>query len=128
MGRWSGHTKITAYQPCKRNVNNKTTSSSTCRQQTVMLMEEGFNDPNPRQIFIQDIITSIRTINKNPENYIIIMRDANENLNDSEGGLSKLLHETKLIDIFPLSEETNAIYPHTYVAQKKLITFFHQAI
>jgi hypothetical protein len=111
MGRWSGHSfqlkqqqtlsVITAYRPCKRNnVNNKTTSSSTYRQQTVMLMEEGFNDPNPRQIFIEDMILLIRSISKNPENYIILMLDANENLNDSEGGLSKLLYETKLIDIF----------------------------
>jgi hypothetical protein len=57
-----------------------------------MLMEEGFNDPNPRQIFIEDMITLISTINKNPENFIILMLDAKENLNDSEGGFSKLLH------------------------------------
>jgi ribonuclease HI len=111
MGRWTGQTfqlkqqkiltVITAYRPCKRsNINSKSTSSSSYRQQTVMLMEEGYNDPDPRQIFIEDMISLIININKNADNYIILMLDANENINDSESGLSKLLRETSLIDIF----------------------------
>jgi hypothetical protein len=50
MGRWSGHkfrfknsktlTLITAYRPCKKNsTNNKSTSTATYRQQTIMLAE-----------------------------------------------------------------------------------------
>jgi hypothetical protein len=75
MGRWTGQTFqlkqqktlsiITAYRPCKRNnVNNKSTSSSTYRQQTVLLMEEGIDDPDPRQMFIDDMITLINNLKR----------------------------------------------------------------
>jgi hypothetical protein len=111
MGRWSGQTfrlkaaktlsVITAYRPCKKNnTNNKSTSMATYRQQTVMLTEEGYSNPDPRKIFIQDITKTITELEQCANNYIVLMLDANENINDSEGGIRSLLRDTTLIDTF----------------------------
>jgi hypothetical protein len=111
MGRWSGHTfrlkanktlsVITAYRPCKKNnTNNKSTSMATHRQQTVMLTEEGYSNPDPRKIFIQDITKTINELEQSTNNYIVLMLDANENINDSEGGIRSLLRDTMLTDTF----------------------------
>jgi hypothetical protein len=111
MGRWTGQkfrlkanrtlTIITAYRSCKKNnTNNKSTSISTYRQQSVMLTEDGYETPDPRKVFIQDIITLIKDHDQSTSNYTILMLDANENMNDSEGGLSSLVQETNLIDVF----------------------------
>jgi hypothetical protein len=110
MGRSTGqrfqlkHNKtitiITAYRPCKQNINiNKPTSSTTYRQQVIMLTEEGIINPDPRKIFMDDIINVINEHSHN-DNYIILMLDANENVNDTESGLDNLLQQTKLLDTF----------------------------
>jgi hypothetical protein len=94
MSRWTvqkfqlKHNKtitiITAYRPCKQNINmNKPTSSTTYRQQVKMLTEEGIINPDPRKIFIDDIINMINE-HSHKDNYIILMLDANENVNDTE--------------------------------------------
>lgn len=67
MGRWCGHKLqmsndqhlfiITAYRVCKgsvASVNSSTTSS--CRQQYMIMRENGILSPNPRQQFITDLI------------------------------------------------------------------------
>jgi hypothetical protein len=111
MGRWTGQkfqlkqhktlTIITAYRPCKPNSTTTiSTSSSTYKQQIIMLTEEGFSHPDPRKIFIDDMIQIINEQDKDNRNYTILMLDANENINDSEGGLSKLIQSTKLVDTF----------------------------
>jgi hypothetical protein len=82
MGRWSGQkfrlkgnrtlTIITAYRSCKKNTtNNKPTSISTYRQQSIMLTEDGISTPDPRKIFIQDIISLIKEHDQSTNNYTI---------------------------------------------------------
>jgi ribonuclease HI len=133
MGRWTGQifqlknnktlTVITAYRPCKQsnNINNKT-SSTTYRQQTIMLTEEGFINPDPRKFFIDDIIIMLQSYQLDDNNYTILMMDANENVNDSEGGLARLIQDTNLIDVFSLigTEECNT---PTYVRGNKKIDY-----
>jgi hypothetical protein len=79
-----------------------------------MLTEEGFSSPDPRKIFIEDLITLIKEIDNPTNNYRILMLDANENINDSEGGLSKLVRETNLRDIFSEIGQEDCNIP-TYV-------------
>jgi hypothetical protein len=111
MGRWTGQkvrlkgnrtlSIITAYRLCKKiNTNNESTSMATFRQQSIMLIEDGFSAPDPRKIFIKDMIDLIKQLNQNTDNYTIMMLDANENIHDSEGGIELLLRENKLIDTF----------------------------
>jgi hypothetical protein len=133
MGRWVGQkfqlknqktlTVITAYRPCKQsnNINNQM-SSTTYRQQMIMLTEAGFINPEPRKIFIEDIITMIKEYHTDDNNYTILMLDANENINDSEGGIVKILEETNLTDVFSQigTEECNI---PTYVRGNKKIDY-----
>jgi hypothetical protein len=65
-----------------------------------VLTEEGFYSPYPRKIFIEDMIILIKALTNSSNDYTILMMDANDNINDSEGSLSNLLRETKLSDIF----------------------------
>jgi hypothetical protein len=46
------------------------------------------------------MIQVIKEHNKDNSNYTILMLDANENMNDSEGGLTKLVQSTRLVDTF----------------------------
>jgi hypothetical protein len=138
MGRWTGQTfqlknnktltVITAYRPCKQsNSNNNKSSSTTYRQQTIMLTEEGFLNPDPRKVFIDDIILMIQRHHNDDNNYTILMLDANENINDSEGGIAKLLQDTNLIDVFSNigTEECNR---PTYVRGTKKIDYIFTSI
>jgi hypothetical protein len=113
MGRWTGQTYqlkhykiltvITAYSSCKQNSTIiKLMSSTTNCQQTIMLTEEGFTNPDPRKIFIDDIINVINEQNNTISNCTILMFDANEHVNDSEGGLAILLQETPLVDAYSI--------------------------
>jgi hypothetical protein len=63
MGRWTGQkfqlrqqktlTIITAYRQCKQNSTiNIPTSSTTYRQQTIMLTEDGITQPDPRKFLM----------------------------------------------------------------------------
>lgn len=67
MGRWAGQSfrlkgdkvlnVITAYRPCIKNAtNNLSTSIASYRQQVIMITEEGIEDPDPRKVFIEDMI------------------------------------------------------------------------
>jgi hypothetical protein len=53
---------------------------TTHRQQLIMLSEEGYTNPDPRKIFIDDMIQVIREYDNDTNNYTILMFDANEKL------------------------------------------------
>jgi hypothetical protein len=65
-----------------------------------MLAEENFSNPEPRTLCIDDMIKVVNDLDKDNSNYTILMKDANENINDSKGGLSKLTQSTNLLDTF----------------------------
>jgi hypothetical protein len=65
-----------------------------------MLKEEGLLSPDTGKISIEDMILLLTAQEQDATNYVIPMIDANENINESEGGIRNLLQESNLIDIF----------------------------
>ena len=111
LGRWSGHmfrlkdqktlTVITAYRPCKQsNTKIKLESRTAFNQQIILLRQDGMENANPRNLFIADMLVLIKDLEKLPDNYIILMIDANEDVNDKERGVSSIIEQTSLVDVF----------------------------
>lgn len=91
----------TAYRPCKQSITNINLESRTAvNQQVILLHEDGMENADPRNVFIVDMLILIKELEKSPDNYIVLMMDANEDINDKERGISKLLEETTLVDSF----------------------------
>jgi hypothetical protein len=100
MGRWTGFqyrlkeeknlTIISAYRVCKQStlaINNSIQTAH--KQQKLMLINTKAECTDPRKVFIRDMIATINKLNQDPNNYTILMLDANEGLYDSEGGVRK---------------------------------------
>jgi hypothetical protein len=109
LRRWTGQTfwlkgdrlitVITGYRPCRYSTTHLLKAYQTVhRQQTTILESEGFKHPDPRKIFITDLIKAIKDEEKNPGNSCIMMMDANEAIEDKEGPLRKIFNETTLVD------------------------------
>ena len=135
MGRWVGQSYrlkgdqslivITAYRSCLKNAtNNKSTSIASYRQQVVMLMEEGIEDPDPRKIFIEDMINLIQELEMNPNHHIVLMLDANESIQDKEGSLRKLINSTTLTDVFSHLSGAECNIPTYYRDSRKIDYIF----
>jgi hypothetical protein len=101
MGRWTGHkyrlngerflTVITAYRPCRYSKSHLLKATQTVHyQQTSLLEEQGFANPDPRKIFIDDLIALVKLQEKDPHNMCIVMMDANKAVEDKEGSLRTL--------------------------------------
>jgi hypothetical protein len=122
MGRWTGFqyrlkedqklSIVTAYRVCKRStsaINN--TIQTAHKQQKSMLIRDKVEYTDPRKMFIRDMIGTTKDLCEDPNNYVILMLHAKESLYDSEGGVRKLLMETKLIGTFSIFLlEQNAKY------------------
>ena len=112
MGRWVGQQfrlkdskkliVVTAYRPCPGGGQEHNISRATYNQQQIMLRNQGFPNPNPRKVLIEDLITLITKYEQDVNNYIVLMMDANESLSDKEGQLSRLLRQTSLVDSFTM--------------------------
>ena len=111
LGRWTGHqyrlkenktlSVITAYRTCYQSLTNlKLESRTASNQQVILLQEDGIINPNPREIFVEDMIKVLNDIEKSEDNYILLMFDANEDINDREKGLRKIIEKTSLVDSF----------------------------
>lgn len=108
MGRWCGiklrlkgarHLYlITAYRVCKQS-SAHIGPETTYRQQELMLALEGFGNPDPRRQFILDLIKCVKQW-QSPVDDALITMDANEQIGDSQYGLTQLMRECRLIDIF----------------------------
>lgn len=106
MGRWSGfklrlkHDRylvvISAYRVCP---NTATGVETAHRQQDFMLSMEGMINPDPRRQFILDMIQCIQDL-QSPMLDVILSLDANEALGESAHGLTQLMRECKLVDLF----------------------------
>lgn len=135
MGRWAGQsyrlkgeqnlTVITAYRPCLKNAtNNKSTSIASYRQQVIMLTEEGYEDPDPRKIFMDDMINLLKEQEMNPNNHIVLMMDANESISDKEGSLRQMLNSTTLVDVFSHINGNECNIPTYYRGSRKIDYIF----
>jgi hypothetical protein len=65
-----------------------------------------------------DLIKEIQEIEKDPNNYFILMWDANESIYDESGNLRKLISKTRLVDTFALIAGDPEPLP-TYIRGKK---------
>jgi hypothetical protein len=82
MGRWTGpkfrlrHGKtlsiITGYQPCQQTISDTATGTTTY-QQKLLFKKDKWEKSDPRKQFIADIIDEIKTIEEDPNNFVILM-------------------------------------------------------
>jgi hypothetical protein len=110
MGRWTGTSYrvsnnkhlhiITAYRVCPNNTKSETNSLSTYSQQYAMMIEKGYEKPNPRKQFITDFISQFKKLCTETEDYILVAMDANEHPSNSQEGINKIKAECELIDVY----------------------------
>jgi exonuclease III len=111
LGRWMGQkfrlregktlSVITAYRPCQQSVSDANQPSITVTyQQKLLLRTTKWQDADPRQLFISDIIKLIKGIEEDPNNLCVLMWDANESIDDRKSSINKILTETNLVDTF----------------------------
>jgi exonuclease III len=125
-GRWSyvtvtgkdgkAVTIITAYRPCK-NEGDATVWS----QQWSLQRARGIEQPDPRKQFFQDLkafITELRA----KKHGLIVMMDANENIDDRGGQLAKFIAEADLLDTLSL-RHPNEEEPITNKSSSKRIDY-----
>ena len=108
MGRWCGtklrlkHNRclyiITAYRVCDQSLS-QVGMETAFGQQHYMLLSDGIPHPNPRRQFIEDLTKYVKTLQSGLDE-IIILLDANEQLGTSNHGLTYLMRECKLVDLF----------------------------
>ena len=108
MGRWCGvklrlkgdrHLYlITAYRVCQQS-SAHIGPETAYRQQELMLALEGFVSPDPRKQFILDLMKCIKEWQTSNDEVLVSM-DVNEQIGDSAHGLTLLMRECKLIDLF----------------------------
>lgn len=68
-------------------------------QQHYMLSIDGFEHPKPRRQFIEDLTTTIKQLQSGLDEFLIVL-DANEKLGSNSRGLTYLMRECNLIDLF----------------------------
>ena len=106
LGRWSGITftgknqqalsVITGYRSCKGSITTSGVSTTFHREYT-FYRDKGIPSPNPRQLFLRDLETTIKELQA--KGYaIILMFDANEVLEPS-GGFAEWVSRQDLYDI-----------------------------
>jgi hypothetical protein len=109
MGRWCGVKLrmknnrtlyyITAYRVCNQN-SNTIGVETAYNQQRFMLSQLGFDNPDPRKHFIDDLTSAIKGW-QSPMDDIIVALDANEALGASANhGLTYFMRECNLVDLF----------------------------
>ena len=89
-----------------------------------MLREEGIEDPDPRKIFKEDMINLVQEFDMNPNNYTILMMDANKSISDKEGSLQKLLNSSSLVDTFANISDNECKIPTYYRGSRKIDYIF----
>jgi hypothetical protein len=71
-------------------------------QQTSLLEAQCYVDPDPRKIFIDNLIELIQIQEQDPLNMCIVMMDANNAIEDKERSLRKIFKATNLVDVFTM--------------------------
>jgi hypothetical protein len=86
----------------------------------MLIRKEKGKDGDPRSLFMTDLIKEIQEIEKDPNNYVILMWDANESIHDKSGNLCNLIFKTRLVDAL-IAEDPEPL--PTYIRGKKQIDF-----
>jgi hypothetical protein len=131
MARWSGATyrlspvkklhMISAYRPCKASIDEKN-SLATYTQQYYKLLEDGIQNPDPREQFIEDLLKQIKLRNRTTDDYLIIGLDANEAINNENNGINRLIKEGQLINMYQAIHGETPDFP-THINGSKCIDF-----
>jgi len=122
LGRWSAIALrgklnktlifLSAYRVCNQAVTIGSQTAYT--QQHTQLIQHGYNNPDPREIFVDDIIKQIHQWQE--QHYeILLCMDANKNTTrlSPTQGIGWILHETGLIDLHK-SQQPRHPTPPTY--------------
>jgi hypothetical protein len=97
-------------------------------QQTTILKSKGYDDPDPRKIFIDDVIKVIKEQEKDPLSSTILMMDANEAINDKEGSIRKIFNTMNLVDTFSYHIGQECNIPTYSRGTKESISYLPQII
>ena len=122
MGRWSGTQYrlqegktmyvISAYRACITQRKDLAQSNSTYAQQYFMIQKQRkISLPDPRLQFIIDLTSFIKSLRAKTTDIIILMLDANEVLGTDKQGLTQLLQDTGLVDIFSIHKSEQCTIP-----------------
>jgi len=129
MGRWSGIEFegrnarqimiVTGYRSC--NQQTRLGSSTFHDQQYRILLSRGITRPNPREQFLEDIITQVQQWHQT-QKAVLICLDVNEDVTEmhQQHGLTRILAETDLVDLHSLRHPTTP-RPSTYNRGTKTI-------
>lgn len=133
MGRWSGNVYklgadrrlflFTAYRVCKQSPELGLISSY--RQQVLKLQQRMPFESNlcPRKYFIQDFIAYVQSLSIKPNDFIIIMIDANEKLGEDIQGISMMMEKLGLVDTFTRHHQRPCILSTHHTSTNKRIDF-----
>jgi hypothetical protein len=91
---------ITAYRPCRLSPTTREQPLTFNHQQQTLILDDTGKRLEPRQVFINELITLITTLQKDPNHHCILMLDVNESIDDRSGALRKLMSSTSLVDTF----------------------------
>ena len=89
---------ISAYRVCDQCIS-EVGIETAFGQQHDMLSMEGFTYPQPHCQFNEDLMTYVKSLQSELDEIMILM-DANEQLGTSTQGLTYLMRECKLVDLF----------------------------
>ena len=92
---------LSAYRPCPHQHKDLAHSNSTYAQQYFQIQQSTpSTQPDPQFHFIVDLTSYIKSWRATSSDIIILIMDANEDLGHDKKGLTQLLQDTGLIDIF----------------------------
>ena len=108
MGRWCG-TKISlqhdrhlyvicAYRVCDQNISQIGVETAYAQQHYMMALEN-IQNSNPRQLFIDDLTQAIKEWQSDNSEVIVVL-DANKQIGKPTAGITSLMRDCKMIDLF----------------------------
>ncbi len=101
---------VSAYQVCNQKFD--ATSDTASAQQIRILQANGVPSPDPRKIFLADLIEQIN-LWRSMQKEVLLCMDTNDNVDDPKAKISRLFSETDLSDL----------HYHRYPSQKKPATY-----
>jgi len=87
---------VSGYRVCPQTFD--AASNTVSAQQICLLQIEGVSDPQPRMIFLDNLISQIKAWRRENKEIILCM-DANEPTDDPKAAIARLFNETDLVDL-----------------------------
>jgi len=87
---------VSAYRVCNQEFDATTITATA--QQTRLLLQQGFQQPDPKIQFITDLISQVQTWRAAGAEVLISM-DANKNVDHPQSKIARIFRETDLLDL-----------------------------